>query len=159
MTAYPFDAVIFDLDGVITKTALVHSAAWKNMFDEFLMKRSRKKKNEAFREFTHERDYLQSVDGNPKYDGVKSFLESRGIKLAFGVTADSPEAETICGLGNKKNQVFNGKRIRAWRLTTSKPARSIRLSTSLGPNQFCSSVSAPFPSRFTIPRGMRQRLL
>jgi beta-phosphoglucomutase family hydrolase len=101
-----FHAVVFDLDGVITKTALVHSQAWKNMFDEFLRKRA-EKSGEPFKEFTHGNDYLNYVDGKPRYEGVKSFLESRGIELPMGDPNDSPEKETICGIGNRKNLVFN----------------------------------------------------
>ncbi len=101
-----FDAVIFDLDGVITQTALVHASAWKKMFDEFM--RSREEHlGEAFREFTHAGDYLPYVDGKPRYMGVASFLESRGIDLPFGDPADEPEQETVCGLGNRKNIMFN----------------------------------------------------
>ena len=106
MEKYKFEAVIFDLDGVITKTALVHSAAWKKMFDEYLMARE-KKHNEPFREFSHENDYLPYVDGKPRYKGVESFLQSRGIEIPFGDPSDSPEMETVCGLGNMKNKAFN----------------------------------------------------
>jgi len=105
MSKHQFEAVIFDLDGVITKTANVHSRAWKKMFDEYLHHRE-KKIGEPFKEFTSE-DYLQYVDGKPRYDGVKSFLDSRNIKLAFGSPDDVPEQETICGLGNRKNEAFN----------------------------------------------------
>lgn len=101
-----FSAVIFDLDGVITQTALVHSAAWKNMFDDFLKSWSQKH-NTPFREFDHERDYLPYVDGKPRYKGVQSFLEHRGIGIPFGDPTDSPYKETVCGLGNRKNEVFN----------------------------------------------------
>jgi len=101
-----FDAVIFDLDGVITKTALVHAAAWKKMFDEYLRLRE-ERDGEAFREFTHAGDYLPYVDGKPRYKGVASFLESRGIDIPFGEPEDDPEAETVCGLGNRKNIMFN----------------------------------------------------
>ncbi len=101
-----FDAVIFDLDGVITKTALVHSAAWKKMFDEFLQKHAQKS-GKPFREFTHKDDYLPHVDGKPRYKGVADFLSSRGIELPFGDPGDEPAAETVCGLGNRKNQAFN----------------------------------------------------
>ena len=101
-----FDAVIFDLDGVITQTALVHSAAWKQMFDDFLKSWS-EKNNTQFREFDHERDYLPFVDGKPRYKGVQSFLEHRGIGIPFGDPDDDPEMETVCGLGNRKNKVFN----------------------------------------------------
>jgi beta-phosphoglucomutase family hydrolase len=106
MTNLPFDAVIFDLDGVITQTALVHSAAWKKMFDDFLKEWSTKH-HKPFREFDHERDYLPYVDGKPRYKGVQSFLEHRGIGIPFGDPTDSPDMETVCGLGNRKNQVFN----------------------------------------------------
>lgn len=102
----PFDAVIFDLDGVITKTALVHSAAWKEMFDTYLKQRE-EKYNEPFKEFTHENDYLKYVDGKPRYEGVKSFLESRGISIPFGIPDDKETEETCCGVGNLKNIYFN----------------------------------------------------
>lgn len=101
-----FDAVIFDLDGVITKTALVHAASWKRMFDEYLKSRE-ERFGEPFREFTHAGDYLPYVDGKPRYKGVASFLESRGIAIPFGDPSDDPETETSCGLGNKKNIMFN----------------------------------------------------
>jgi beta-phosphoglucomutase family hydrolase len=101
-----FDAVIFDLDGVVTKTALVHAAAWKKMFDEYLKKRE-ERDGEPFREFTHTGDYLPYVDGKPRYKGVASFLESRGIDIPFGDPEDDPEMETVCGLGNRKNIMFN----------------------------------------------------
>ena len=101
-----FDAVVFDLDGVITKTALVHAAAWKKMFDEYLKSRE-KRFGEPFTEFTHAGDYLPFVDGKPRYKGVQSFLESRGIDIPFGDPSDDPERETVCGLGNNKNIMFN----------------------------------------------------
>jgi len=101
-----FDAVIFDLDGVITQTALVHSQSWKEMFDNYLRERE-DKHGEAFKEFSHHNDYLPFVDGKPRYKGVESFLESRNIKLPFGDPDDSPEQETVCGIGNRKNVVFN----------------------------------------------------
>ncbi|MCF7894213.1 MAG: trehalose-phosphatase [Candidatus Omnitrophica bacterium] len=98
-------AAIFDLDGVITQTALVHEEAWKEMFDEYLRLRE-KRDNESFKEFRKPKDYLEFVDGKPRYEGVKSFLESRNIKLSFGDPTDKPGKETICGLGNKKNERF-----------------------------------------------------
>jgi len=101
-----FDAVIFDLDGVITKTALVHAASWKRMFDEYMKKRE-ERFGEPFREFTHAGDYLPYVDGKPRYKGVQSFLESRSIDIPFGDPSDGPDLETVCGLGNKKNIMFN----------------------------------------------------
>lgn len=101
-----FDAVIFDMDGVITKTAVVHSLAWKNMFDEYLRLRE-KEHGEPFREFTHAQDYLAYVDGRPRYKGVEAFLKSRGINIPFGEPNDAPRKETVCGLGNRKNEFFN----------------------------------------------------
>jgi len=106
MSNYHFDAVIFDLDGVITDTAATHSKAWKEMFDNFLHEHA-EMHDHAFREFTHEEDYIPYVDGKPRYQGVASFLTSRGIELPFGDPNDAPEEESICGLGNRKNAVFN----------------------------------------------------
>jgi beta-phosphoglucomutase family hydrolase len=99
-----FEAVIFDLDGVITRTAVAHSAAWKKMFDNYLQERE-KKYGEPFREFT-QNDYLNYVDGKPRYKGVDSFLKSRGIHIPWGSPADNPGKETVCGLGNTKNELF-----------------------------------------------------
>jgi len=114
MEEHGFDAVIFDLDGVITRTASVHSTAWKQMFDEFLKAYAERtpvlsvtEGGEPFREFTHTDDYLPYVDGKPRYKGVASFLRSRGIDLPYGDPGDSPDQETVCGLGNRKNQLFN----------------------------------------------------
>ncbi len=106
MSEHNFDAVVFDLDGVITHTASVHSAAWKQMFDEFLQAYAAKT-GEPVREFSHTHDYLPYIDGKPRYKGVASFLQSRSIDLPFGTPADSPRQETICGLGNRKNEIFN----------------------------------------------------
>ena len=103
--SYSFDAVIFDLDGVVTKTAVVHAAAWKAMFDEFLKDRA-EKNGEPFKEFTYEEDYLTYVDGKPRYKGVQSFLKSRGINLEYGDPGDSTDKETVCSLGNRKNIKF-----------------------------------------------------
>jgi len=94
------------MDGVITKTAVVHSLAWKRMFDEYLRYRG-KEYNEPFLEFTHADDYLSFVDGRPRYKGVDAFLKSRGINIPFGEPEDEPGKETVCGLGNRKNELFN----------------------------------------------------
>ena len=102
------DAMIFDLDGVITFTARVHAGAWKQMFDEFLKERS-SQLHEPFREFTLGRDYLTYVDGKPRYDGVASFLASRNISIPYGSPSDPPSAKTVCGLGNWKDKLFNEK--------------------------------------------------
>ncbi|MBW8864059.1 MAG: HAD-IA family hydrolase [Verrucomicrobia bacterium] len=101
-----FDAVIFDMDGVITRTAAVHSLAWKRMFDEYLRYREGMY-DEHFREFAHAVDYLPYVDGRPRYKGVEAFLQSRGIGIPFGEPDDDPRQETVCGLGNRKNIFFN----------------------------------------------------
>ena len=100
------DAVIFDLDGVITNSTPLHSLAWKQMFDQFL-KSWAKNTGTPFREFTHEEDYLAYVDGKPRYTGVKSFLESREIDLPYGDPAQEPDQDTVCGLGNLKNELYN----------------------------------------------------
>lgn len=99
-----YQAVIFDLDGVVTQTAKVHAAAWKKMFDEYLRNRATEKGKK--KPFDQDFDYRTYVDGKPRYEGVKSFLESRGIHLPFGSPEDAPGKETVCGLGNKKNQLF-----------------------------------------------------
>jgi beta-phosphoglucomutase-like phosphatase (HAD superfamily) len=99
-----FKAIVFDLDGVITKTAVTHFSAWKHIFDEYIKKHAEEEQL-TFKEFTQS-DYLDYVDGKPRYEGVASFLESREIKLPFGSKNDDPEKETIAGLGNRKNDVF-----------------------------------------------------
>ncbi len=101
-----FGAAIFDMDGVVTRTASVHSLAWKNMFEEYLRHRERNF-GEPFREFAHAGDYLLYVDGRPRYQGVETFLKSRGINLPLGTPGDEAQKETICGLGNRKNEFFN----------------------------------------------------
>jgi alpha,alpha-trehalase len=98
------DAAVFDLDGVLTLTAQVHAAAWKQLFDDYLDSRT-KRSGEPFREFT-ESDYRAYVDGRPRYEGVQTFLRSRGIDLSYGTPSDSAEQETVCGLGNRKNSLF-----------------------------------------------------
>jgi beta-phosphoglucomutase-like phosphatase (HAD superfamily) len=103
---YSFEAVIFDLDGVITQTAMVHFQSWKSAFDEYMRLRE-KRDGQPFKEFTHEGDYLPFVDGKPRYKGVQSFLKSRNIHIPFGDPKDSPEEETVCGIGNRKNIHFN----------------------------------------------------
>ena len=99
------DAVVFDLDGVITRTAVVHAAAWTQLFDTYLQHRA-DRDGEEFVPFSSD-DYLNYVDGKPRYDGVASFLESRGISLPWGTPEDSTDAETVCGLGNRKDGYFN----------------------------------------------------
>jgi alpha,alpha-trehalase len=98
------DAVIFDMDGVVTRTAVLHAAAWKQLFDEFLQARAGEPG--SFRPFDIEADYRYYVDGKPRYDGVASFLASRDISLPYGSPDDPPDADTVCGLGNRKDAFF-----------------------------------------------------
>lgn len=100
-----FDAVLFDLDGVITATAIVHSASWKKMFDQFLTERA-EQTGTPFVPFEIEGDYKPYVDGRPRYDGVATFLKSRGIDLPRGEPSDGPDEKTVCGLGNRKNELI-----------------------------------------------------
>jgi len=107
----PFDlpeAAVFDLDGVITFTARVHAAAWKELFDQYLHPRA-ERLGESFVPFDEQYDYRMYVDGKPRYDGVQSFLNSRGIEIPYGQASDSPRSETVCGLGNRKNELFQIK--------------------------------------------------
>ena len=87
-----YDAVLFDLDGVITPTAEVHERAWAELFRDF--------------DYTPD-DYLAHIDGRPRYDGVRAFLHSRGIELPEGLPTDPPGGHTICAMGNRKNVLFN----------------------------------------------------
>jgi beta-phosphoglucomutase family hydrolase len=95
---------LFDLDGVLTQTANVHAAAWKTMFDEFLRARAARTRT-RFVPFDPIHDYDDYVDGKPRYDGVRSFLQARGIQLPEGELDDPPDAETIHGLGDRKNDL------------------------------------------------------
>jgi beta-phosphoglucomutase family hydrolase len=97
-------ACLFDLDGVLTQTAKVHAAAWKEMFDAYLKERAART-GEAFVPFDAHHDYDKYVDGMPRSDGVRSFLASRGIVLPEGEPDDPPDAETVKGLGNRKNAI------------------------------------------------------
>ncbi|MFD7470224.1 beta-phosphoglucomutase family hydrolase [Streptomyces tendae] len=94
-------ACLFDLDGVVTRTAVVHAAAWKETFDAFLRERD----GAGFSPFT-DSDYDQYVDGRPRADGVRSFLASRGVELPEGSPDDPPDAQTVNGVGNRKNELL-----------------------------------------------------
>jgi len=97
-------ACLFDLDGVLTRTARLHAAAWKQMFDDYLRDRAGRT-GQAFVPFDPVADYDEYVDGKPRSEGVRSFLASRGVELPDGDHADPPEAETIAGLGSRKNRL------------------------------------------------------
>jgi beta-phosphoglucomutase-like phosphatase (HAD superfamily) len=100
----PFDAVIFDLDGVVTDTASVHAAAWTELFDEVL--KDPRVPADAHRDSFRSEDYLKYVDGRPREEGVKGFLASRGIVLPEGHASDTAEEWSIFGLGAHKNRLF-----------------------------------------------------
>lgn len=99
MTWDQFDAVLFDLDGVLTPTAEVHMRAWEEMFGEFLAARGEDPYATA--------DYFAHIDGKPRYDGVRAFLVSRDIELPEGDPRDPTDRETVCGLGNRKDEMFS----------------------------------------------------
>lgn len=106
ITRDQYDAVLFDLDGVITDTANPHATCWKQMFDEHLRQRALQR-GEAFRPFDLATDYRLYVDGKPRFDGVRDFLKSRGIRLPEGSPDDPADAQTVGGLGNRKNELVN----------------------------------------------------
>jgi len=106
ITCDRYDAVLFDMDGVITDTASLHATCWKTAFDEFLQQWATRN-TVPFRPFDITVDYKLYVDGKPRYDGVRDFLKSRGIDLPEGTPNDPPTAETVCGLGNRKNELVN----------------------------------------------------
>ncbi len=95
-----YEAALFDLDGVLTPTAEVHMRAWRDLFVDFLTTRG------LTDDPYTEQDYFDHIDGKPRYDGVRSFLASRGVPLAEGDPSDGPERQTVCGLGNRKNAFF-----------------------------------------------------
>jgi beta-phosphoglucomutase family hydrolase len=101
-----YDAVLFDLDGVITNTANLHATSWKQMFDGYLKKRARER-GDAFHPFDIASDYRLYVDGKPRFDGVRDFLRSREIELPEGNLEDPASVETVCGLGNRKADLVN----------------------------------------------------
>ncbi|MHC4944154.1 MAG: hydrolase, partial [Planctomycetota bacterium] len=101
-----FDAVLLDLDGVITDTARIHAVCWKKLFDTFLEERARAEGG-TFEPFEIDPDYYLYVDGKPRYDGVRDFLASRDISLPEGSYLDPPGSDSICGLGNRKSGMFN----------------------------------------------------
>jgi trehalose 6-phosphate phosphatase len=100
-----YKAAILDLDGVITQTAEIHARAWKKLFDQYNEER-KNRGNSTYDEFSIKSDYPKYLDGIPRYDGVKTFLEAKGIQLPEGSPEDEPTKETISGLGNRKNGFF-----------------------------------------------------
>ena len=105
ITPERFEAVLFDLDGVLTATAKVHAACWKRMIDEFLQQQARRDSS-VFVPFDIRTDYPRYVDGKPRYEGVQSFLAARGLCLPYGAADDPPQRRTVCGLGNRKNDLI-----------------------------------------------------
>jgi trehalose 6-phosphate phosphatase len=97
-------AVIFDMDGVVTRTTPIHARAWKRLFDEYL--EVRRGRGETHTPFDPVRDYLDHVDGKPRYQGVHDLLAARGVDIPFGRPGDGPDVETCCGLGNRKDRYF-----------------------------------------------------
>jgi beta-phosphoglucomutase family hydrolase len=97
---HDYDAALFDLDGVLTPTAEVHMRAWRNLFTDYLTLRG-----ETGRPYV-EADYFDHIDGKPRYDGVRDFLASRDITLPEGEPSDSSSTDSVCGLGNRKNDFF-----------------------------------------------------
>ena len=101
-----YEAAILDMDGVVTDTARAHAASWKQMFDAYLKEHSAKR-GWSYKAFDDIKDYYRYIDGKLRYQGVASFLESRGIVLPYGNPDDPPDRETVCGLGNRKNRFFH----------------------------------------------------
>ena len=118
--ALGFDAVVFDLDGVVKRTARLH-AAWKDLFDDFLSHRA-EARGEPFHAFDAEADYLTYVDGKPRYEGVRSFLSARGIVLREGDPTEAPDATTIHGLGRRRGVRPQGQTARRLLPSRTRPA-------------------------------------
>ena len=106
LKARDFDGLLVDLDGVVTCTASIHAAAWKKLFDEFL-KTYEASSSRDYTPFDIDRDYQAYVDGKPRLEGLKSFLDARGVKLPLGTPIDEPECETLYGLSARKNVYFH----------------------------------------------------
>jgi beta-phosphoglucomutase family hydrolase len=130
------EAVIFDMDGVVTRTTPLHVRAWTRLFDEYLD--TRRVRGETHEPFDPVQEYLAWVDGKPRYDGVQSLLESRGIDIPFGSREDPNDAETTCGLGNRKDGYFEellgAEGVRVFESTVERIAqlRALGIRTALG---------------------------
>ncbi|MCR4333025.1 MAG: beta-phosphoglucomutase family hydrolase, partial [Sulfuricaulis sp.] len=131
-----YGAVLFDLDGVLTRTAKVHASAWKKLFDGFLELRAAQA-GEPFVPFTIDADYPRYVDGKPRYDGVAAFLESRGIELPLGETEDGPDVQSVRALGNLKDRYFlehleqQGVETYEWSITLVRELRAQGIKTAV----------------------------
>jgi len=101
-----YEAVLSDLDGVITQTARLHAAAWKRLFDDYLQGITART-GTPFKPFDPDEDYRVYLDGKPRQDGVRDFLKSRGLTLPLGSPSDGPDRETLYGMGNKKDAYFD----------------------------------------------------
>ena len=152
-------ACLFDMDGVVTKTAIVHAAAWKQMFDDFLRERAQSS-GTGFVPFDSHHDYDAYVDGKPRLDGTRAFLESRGIELPEGSPDDPPGTPTLHGLSNRKNALVlvkleeNGVQVYDDTITFIKAVRDQGMPTAI-----VSSSSAAFMRSFPIagdPSGCRR---
>jgi len=126
-----FDAILCDLDGVITKTSMVHAAAWKRLFDDYL-KTVAARTGSTFEPFELEEDYRLYVDGKPRHDGVRDFLRSRGLSLPPGSLHDAPDRETIYGLGNKKDEYFEAALRQSGVVVYPATVRYLRLARAAG---------------------------
>jgi trehalose 6-phosphate phosphatase len=126
-----FDAILFDLDGVITKTAVLHAAAWKRLFDGYLQELA-SRTGSQFVPFDLIKDYRAYVDGKPRYDGVQSFLASRGLTLPWGTLADTPDKQTIYGLGNRKDGYFEAQLREAGVVVYPSTVQCLRLAKARG---------------------------
>jgi beta-phosphoglucomutase family hydrolase len=129
-------ACLFDMDGVVTKTAVVHAAAWKDMFDEFLREHAKATGTE-FVPFDSAADYDRYVDGKPRLDGTRSFLQSRGIEVPEGTPDDPPGTPTIYGLSNRKNEMVlarlaaGGVEVYPGTVSYIRSARSLGIKTAI----------------------------
>ena len=130
------EAVIFDMDGVVTRTERLHARAWRRLLEEYLD--SRRARGEVHEPYDPVRDYLAWLDGKPRYDGVRTFLEGRGIDIPFGHREDANDAETACGLGNRKGlyfeEIFNAEGVELYESTVARIAelRALGVRTALG---------------------------
>ena len=148
ITPEKYDAVLFDLDGVLTMTMKIHAACWKSMFDDYLQERC-ERLGETFHPFDIAADYKPYVDGKLRYDGVRAFLASRGIVVAEGRPQDDPSIETVCGLGNRKDRmvqeaiVTHGVEVLEGSLAVARLVRAAGLKTAVvSASKNCEAVLA-----------------